>query len=304
MALTAMPKGWVLESGTLGTDLDENRVDYATGGRSLEFNPRASGSTIVLSEPIAVADGSYVDQVRTKLGLTATYYVDALPAASTGTTFGFRFYDASGNYISKTTVSLPVSQGRVWLTKGIISDCPSTAQFARPYVDYASTANPLLLDLLLPYVMPPFGRVDAVTDLDPITGLGTWHGLTCSVFSGGGASGTHCIDSPFGLGNPEYFEVQETGVYHVSFEVDLDDFAAGDSFMLRMSYGGLYRYSPVFYWNTTLAASGIPAGAPHMQFFSMCPASGLTAIAPEICQLTGSSLREVTDSRLYITKET
>lgn len=300
MTLTAMPSGWTLESGTLGTDVDIDTVDYVTGARSILLSAGA-GTRTILSKPLPVGNDSSV--VRGKLGLTVCWM--PLSTGIVPITIGFRYYDATGAYLSASSASLVSSSTKVWTTGGLIADIPANTQFVRPFVSHNSATKNALVDYVLPYIMPPFAEVDLVQDpTDPIVSLGAWYSVSCTVQSGSGSFGSHVIVDSSGITGG--IRVAETGVYHFAVECELDNFDATDSFMFRIADGAgtLLRYSEIFTPNIALSSLTLPAGVPHFCFATQIPLAATTQAFVSIAQLSGSSYREVTDGHMYVTKET
>lgn len=303
MAVNKMPKGWLLESGTIGTDVDFDTTVFNTGGRSIKLLP-TSGNTIVLSQPIAVGeDSSDRDTVRRKVGLTVGYYHGAFGAAP-GMTVGFRFYDKDGIYLSSVnTTCLNELNGMEWETTGLVADVPNNGQFARAYADYSNATDTTYLDYMLPYAMPPFAEADVIQNpLAPIVALGTWYTLASTINSGSGTAGTHAIVND--RSSNDYQRVQETGVYHISLQVTLDTFAAGDAFAIAISTTTRTVPSTIFTPHIALGSMTLPAGAEHMQMATVVPLKAGDSISAQIAQLAGGVFREVTDGLLVISKET
>lgn len=303
MAVNKMPKGWLLESGTIGTDVDFDTTVFNTGGRSIKLLP-TSGNTVVLSQPIAVGeDSSDRDTVRRKVGLTVSYYHGAFGAAP-GMTVGFRFYDKDGIYLSSVnTTCLNELNGMEWETTGLVADVPNNAQFARAYADYSNATDTTYLDYMLPYAMPPFAEADVTEHpLTPIAGLGTWYALASTINSGSGTAGSHAIVNDRSAG--DYQRVQETGVYHIELHVTLDVFAATDAFAIAISTTTRRTPSTIFSPALGSAALSLPGGAHHMQMATVVPLKAGDAIKAEIAQLAGGVFREVTSGLMVISKET
>ena len=304
MAITAMPEGWILESGVLNTDVDEDRTTYNTGGRSLKL--KNTGTTIiVMSQPIAVGiDSSAQDTVRRKVGVTLNFVYDG-PAGAlllTNTKFGVRFYDATGLFLSTVSKGVYVtSAGSVFDTDGIICDIPATAQYCRPFVEHTDATYNLYVDHILPYAMPPYGLATFSGTQALVVGTNVQVPVT-TVFAGTGRFGSHGInDDPITSGA---IVLRETGLYTVYAGVILDAFTAADDAFLPnvVSSAGIFSgqiFSPA------ISKTGMTFAAGTYYDMTMCvpiPEVANDTVQLRVTQLAGTA-RNVTAGFIRLTKE-
>lgn len=268
MTLTAMPAGWDLESGTLGTDIDEDTTTFRTGGRSLKL--LATGNLVrILSKQYAVSDGgvgpSSVSEQRRILGVTGLFYISGA-LGGTDLKVIVYWYDSTGAYVGVSTKNVYRGAASIgfWHTSGMFSPPVANARFARVGVEFQNATNYVLFNGLVPYFMPPFAHASKQAGA-LATSVGTQVKIPLQLNPSGTSQSAGCHGYKDDTGAypavpAGAIEVSEAGVYNVSAMVELDDYtAAHDVLQLKFLTGANSWYGPML---TPTVSRGSLAAAP------------------------------------------
>lgn len=313
MALTALPDDWILEEGTLGTDIDQDTGTYLSGGRSIKFWP-TSGTTRIVSKLIAVNDGYYGGSrqltARRYLGLTLVYQISGSITPS-DLRLGVRYYDVNGAYITNRSKVSGVAATGVWLTDGLIDEAPANAQYIRLYIEWSNASESMLVDSFIPYIMPPFANGIIKAGSSPVAlTLGLDVQIPVNVRQAPitlTSWGTQCIaDDTDATVSAGYLDVRETGTYIIEVEAVLDDWDSGDAFQLYVNGGAGSRRRGQLFAPGIASSSllGTSATITHLAMSTQLRLEADSTFQFMVRQSAGSVAKNITDLEFWITKET
>lgn len=306
MALTALPRDWMLKEGTLGTDIDEDTSIFLTGSRSLKFV--GNGNTITLmSKPFGITDGEGVplSQQRRAIGLTGWGYVKGTITFG-DYVYGVSWYDSAGVFLSSSTLDAPYSTfpANKWFPFGKIFSAPLNARYCRVLLRYSHASVDALVDSVSPYFVPPSGHATkSAAGVSTTVGTAVPVGLNLvspavNYPSHGCSDDTATIPALTGR-----IRVSEAGLYQFTAAVWLDQYDASDVLQLgirdttRTIWG--QRFSP------SVASSGLTFGAydpPALAMHGQLPSFARVQYELIIGHWAGTS-RTVTEAEFRLAKD-
>lgn len=114
------PQGWVVDTGTWSTDIDQETSVVDVGDYSLKFKSTAVAAKLISEEFIPVYTGDYY---------TALFRVRYDGSAAVYT--GIRWFDSSESVISTTSSGVTPSAANTWEYLGASYQAPANARFAK-----------------------------------------------------------------------------------------------------------------------------------------------------------------------------